>query len=114
MSPRKRLLKSAAAAVEETVIKRPAFRKWSKHRKPGQAHTRLSFCENNAISESKYFSLKRQGKGPREIELDGRIIITPEAEADWRREREAETQAKRQAESHKINSTTETTTATTI
>ena len=59
--------------------------------KARQAHTHLSFCKSNAISESQYYSLKRQGKGPREIELDGRIIITREAEADWRREREAET-----------------------
>ena len=79
-----------------TPIKRPAFQRRSKHRKPGQVHTRLSFCENNAISESKYFSLKRQGKGPREIELDGRVIITEEAERDWRVAMEAETQAKRQ------------------
>ena len=35
------------------------------------------------------------GPGPREIELDGRTIITPEAEQDWRREREAETMAER-------------------
>ena len=124
MSPRKRLfLESAAmpraAAVEEKPIeekpekkkwpieekskkkrkkkRRLAFRKRTKHRKPGDAHTIPSFCESNAISESKYFSLKRQGKAPREIDLDGRIIITPEAEVDWRREREAETMAKRQA-----------------
>jgi hypothetical protein len=68
-----------------------AFRKRSKQRKPGAAHTIPSFCENNAISESLYFSLKRQNKQPREIEVNGRVIITPEAEADWRREREAET-----------------------
>jgi hypothetical protein len=112
ISPRKkRLLESAAiprAAVEDEPVdekpkkkrkkkKRPAFRRRSKHRKPGDAHTIPSFCESNAISESKYFSLKRQGKAPREIDLDGRIIITPEAEVDWRREREAETMAKRQA-----------------
>jgi hypothetical protein len=90
--------------------KRLAFRQRSKHRKPGDAHTIPSFCESNAISESKYFDLKRKKKGPREIELDGRIIITPEAEADWRREREAETQAKRQAESRKASSTAETAT----
>jgi hypothetical protein len=77
--------------------KRSAFRRHSKHRKPGDAHTRLSFCLSNAISESKYFDLKRKGKGPREIELDGRIIITPDAERDWRLEREAETMAKRRA-----------------
>jgi hypothetical protein len=75
--------------------KRPAFRRHSKHRKPGDAHTRLSFCLSNAISESKYFDLKRKGKGPREIELDGRIIITPEAERDWRLEQERETAERR-------------------
>ena len=78
---------------------RLAFRRHSTNRKPGQAHTRVSFCENNNISESLYFALKRQGKGPREIELNKRIIITEQAEADWRAEREAETMAKRAAES---------------
>jgi hypothetical protein len=76
--------------------KRPAFRAHSKRRKPGDAHTIPSFCESNAISESEYYKLKRDGKQPREIEVNKRIIITPEAEADWRREREAETMAKRQ------------------
>ena len=77
--------------------RRLTFRERSKNRRPGDAHTRLSFCASNHISESLYFSLKRQGRGPREIELDGRIIITPEAERDWRLEREAETVAKRRA-----------------
>src|SRR5262245_19239970 len=75
--------------------RRLTFRRRSENRKPGDAHTRLSFCISNHISESHYFKLNRQGRGPREIELDGRIIITPEAEADWRREREAETMAAR-------------------
>ena len=79
MSPRKR--------------KRLAFRQYGKHRKPGDVHTILSFCDSNAISESTYYSLKRHGKGPREINLGDRIIITPEAERDWRIEREAETAA---------------------
>jgi hypothetical protein len=83
--------------------KRPAFRAHSKRRKPGDAHTIPSFCKSNAISESEYYKLKRQGKQPREIELDKRVIITPEAEADWRREREAETMAKRQREQDAAN-----------
>src|SRR5262249_58650153 len=83
MSPRKRKFK-----------KRSAFRR-HKRRTPNAARTRLTFCENNAISESLYFELKRKGKGPREIELHGRIIITPEAERDWRAEREAETAERR-------------------
>jgi hypothetical protein len=75
--------------------KRTAFRRRSANRRPGDAHTRPSFCASNHISESLYFRLKREGKGPREIEIGDRIIITPEAEADWRREREAETMAER-------------------
>ena len=90
--------------------KRLAFRKHGKRRKPSDAHTIPSFCESNAISESLYFELKRKRKGPREIELEGRIIITPDAEADWRREREAET-AERRARLAERVATTVTTTA---
>jgi len=74
---------------------RTTFRKRSKNRKPGDVLTRPDFCVRNAISEGLYFKLKREGRGPREIEIGNRIIITPEAEADWRLEREAETMAKR-------------------
>jgi hypothetical protein len=97
--------------------KRQAFRKHSRRRKPGDAHTIPSFCASNAISESKYFALKRRGRGPREIELGGRVIITPEAERDWRREREAETMAerqKREAKRQQQEREADTTTATTI
>jgi hypothetical protein len=87
----------AAVPLHSRKRKRLAFRRRSnRQRKPGDVHTIPSFCESNAISESKYFALKRQGKGPREIVLDKRVIITPEAERDWRLEREAETLAQRQ------------------
>jgi len=75
---------------------RKAFRDHAKHRKPGDLHTIPSFCESNAISESLYFALKRRGLQPREMEIDGIIRITPQAEADWRAEREIATAAKRQ------------------
>jgi hypothetical protein len=77
--------------------RREKFIERSRRRRPGGVHNIPSFCLNNDISESKYFSLKRQGRGPREIELDGRIIITEEAERDWHAAMEAETQARRQA-----------------
>jgi hypothetical protein len=85
--------------------RRKKFIERSRRRRPGGVHNIPSFCLNNDISESKYFSLKRQGRGPREIELDGRILITEEAEADWRAAMEAETMAKRQAESRKASTT---------
>lgn len=71
--------------------RRPAFRKRSKQRKPGDAHTIPSFCESNAISESYYYALKRAGRGPREIKLGRRTLISPESEQAWRAAREAET-----------------------
>jgi hypothetical protein len=81
--------------------RRLSYQQHSNRRRPGDAHTIKSFCESRAISESKYYGLKRQNKQPREIELDGRIIITDQAAQDWDREREAETLAKRQAEAAK-------------
>jgi hypothetical protein len=78
---------------------RRGFKKNSKNRKPGHADTILSFCESEAISESLYHKLKRLGKGPREMLVEGAVRISPEAKADWRREREAENMAKRAAES---------------
>jgi hypothetical protein len=37
------------------------------------------------MSKSKYHSLKKAGRAPREMELGGMILITPEAEAEWER-----------------------------
>jgi hypothetical protein len=77
-------------------LPRLAYRTHGRRRRPGDVHTIESFCLSNAISQSKYFALKREGRGPREIDLGDRIIITAEAEADWRKEREAETAAERE------------------
>jgi hypothetical protein len=76
---------------------RTAFQLHSQIRQVGDVHTRASFCRSHAISESKYYQLKRQGRAPREIQLGNRVIISEEAAADWRAEREAETLAKQQA-----------------
>ena len=75
---------------------RTAFRDHAKRRKPGDLHTIPSFCVSNAISESLYYALKRRDLGPREMEVEGVVRITPQAEADWRAAREAATaEAKR-------------------
>ena len=95
MSPRRRQQQRDAHEQKRKFKRRLAFKQHSKRRKPGDAHTIPSFCESRCISESLYFSLKRQGKQPREIEVNGRVIITERAAEDWDREREAETLAKR-------------------
>ncbi len=46
------------------------------------------FCCRNSLSHTSYFELRRRGQGPREMRVLSKILISPEAERDWRRERE--------------------------
>ena len=45
-----------------------------------------------------FYKLRRQGKAPREMSVGTHIRISKESAADWRREREADAQAPRIAE----------------
>jgi predicted DNA-binding transcriptional regulator AlpA len=59
--------------------------------RPPTARLALSipeFCEAHGISEAFYYKLKRQGKGPREMKVGARTLITFESAAEWRRTRE--------------------------
>jgi hypothetical protein len=60
--------------------------------------TRQEFCARNRFSIPFYNKLKEQGLGPREIRVQSKILITAEADADWRAEREAETATQQAAE----------------
>ena len=91
MSPRARKRRASAHSRK----RRQKFIERSRRHRPGGVHNIPRFCLSNDISESKYYALKRKGRQPREIELDGRILITEQAELDWRAAMEAETQAKR-------------------
>lgn len=59
-------------------------------RQPGDLKTLVEFCDSNRISLGTYYTLKRAGKGPRETRAGKRVLISPEAEAAWRRAREKE------------------------
>jgi hypothetical protein len=54
----------------------------------GQALSISQFCARNNISRSFFYKLKKRRKAPRMMEVDGRRIISPDAERDWRLERE--------------------------
>jgi len=43
------------------------------------------FCTHEQISRSQYYKLKKTGKAPAEMRVDGVVRITPEAHAAWRR-----------------------------
>jgi hypothetical protein len=48
------------------------------------------FCARHGISERFYFKLKAGGRGPTEMRLGNRVLISREAAVRWRAEREAE------------------------
>ena len=58
-----------------------------------KAFTRPEFCAAHRISESLYYKLKREGKGPREGRAGTRVIISCESAEAWQREREQESAA---------------------
>lgn len=67
--------------------KKPHERRQRPPRQPGDLHTIETFCAANQMSMSFYYTLRHLGKGPKEIKIGKRIFITPEAEAEWRRDR---------------------------
>ena len=50
--------------------------------------TVTEFCEAHQISQPYYYQLRLKGLGPREMRLGRKVLISHEAAADWRRQRE--------------------------
>jgi hypothetical protein len=68
-------------------------RKRRKRGPPVHAFTRQEFCDSHRISRAHYYNLKRRGLAPAETAVGGVTIITVEAAARWRRQREKATRA---------------------
>lgn len=49
------------------------------------------FCAVHGFSPAFYFNLQKEGKGPRVLRVGKRVLITREAAAEWRQQREAAT-----------------------
>ena len=58
---------------------------------PRAAYSIPEFCEAFGISIRTYFNLREEGKGPREMRLGRRVLITVETALAWARAREAVT-----------------------
>jgi len=59
--------------------------------KPQAAYTIAEFCDAHRISRTHLHNLDKAGKGPRKMRCGRRVLISPEAAADWRRQLEQET-----------------------
>jgi predicted DNA-binding transcriptional regulator AlpA len=53
------------------------------------AQTVAEFCDDNRISRSKFYQLIDQGIAPRIMRIGAKVLITSDAAAEWRAEREA-------------------------
>jgi hypothetical protein len=54
------------------------------------AYSIPKFCELHNICRATFYNLRKAGKGPRLMKVGTRTLISVEAAADWRRERETE------------------------
>jgi hypothetical protein len=52
------------------------------------AYTVAEFCEAHRISKGHYYNLRKLGQAPDEVRAGERVLITIEAAARWRRQRE--------------------------
>ena len=55
---------------------------------PRAAYSIPEFCEAHRICEAFYYKLRAAGLGPREMRMLGKVTISIEAAAEWRRARE--------------------------
>jgi predicted DNA-binding transcriptional regulator AlpA len=56
------------------------------------AYTIDEFCAAHGICRKTFYNLEKDGKGPRRMQVGARVLISIEAAADWRREREQATE----------------------
>ena len=58
-------------------------------RGPPLAMSIREFCSQHSISEDMFYKMQREGWGPATMRVGSRTLISVEAAAAWRREREA-------------------------
>ena len=87
--------------MEKTDGPRRNHRQKVKRRRSSRAAARTytcdvdpAFCTAHNISEGFYYKLKKQKLNPREMKVGTRTLITFEAAAKWRAEREAASTAR--------------------
>lgn len=55
-----------------------------------EAYTVDEFCAAYRICRASFYNLQKSNLGPRIMRVGGRVLISKEAAAAWRREREGE------------------------
>jgi hypothetical protein len=79
----------------EVSGRKPATQLLPQHeavRPPAAAYTIAQFCLAHGISQAMYFKQKAAGRGPVEMRVGTRRLISFESAAAWRRQREIATE----------------------
>jgi hypothetical protein len=58
-----------------------------------EAFSITEFCTAHRISRATFYNLLAAGEGPRTMKVGNRVLISRDAAADWRREREQASKA---------------------
>lgn len=58
-----------------------------------QAYSIVQFCAAHGISRATFYNLIDRGEAPRTMKVGARMLVSREAAADWRRDREGATRA---------------------
>lgn len=56
-----------------------------------KAYSVDEFCRDHGISRASYYNLRKAGRGPQEMKIGSRTLVSEEAATAWRRRMEAET-----------------------
>jgi hypothetical protein len=70
------------------------------------AYSIRQFCQAHNISVDTYFRIQRDGRGPVTMKVGGRTLISIEAAAGWRREREKASQHQRETQASQESAAT--------
>jgi predicted DNA-binding transcriptional regulator AlpA len=52
------------------------------------AYSIIEFCQRHGMSRAAFYNLENIGQAPRIMRVGGRVMVSKEAAADWRRARE--------------------------
>jgi hypothetical protein len=76
------------------MARRPAYRRIGHDiTEPGDAYTVEEFCQRHRISVGFYHKLRKDRRGPREMRLGTRVLISREAAEEWRRKMSEQAEA---------------------
>jgi hypothetical protein len=76
--------------VEDKMSDRERRRRAEQSRR---SFTIAEWCELRRISVAMYYKLRDQGLAPKTHNAGAKVLISPEADADWIRAREAESES---------------------